>query len=344
MRVNYQQICQNLLKDLSQRQKEIISCRFGLGKNERETLSSIGERLGITRERVRQIEKDSIIRQIKPKLKKYQKIFQYFAQYFKKSGGLKREDILLEQLGNKKNKAEIYFLLSISQDFEKYKESANFYSLWTNKESSLILAKKVIIFFIKEFKKNKKPLTLKELKDLSQQNIEIDSLISYLEISKKIQQNKDGVFGLKDWPEINPRGIKDRAYLVLKENNTPLHFNQIAELIGANALPQTVHNELIKNQKFVLVGRGTYALKDWGYYCGNVNEVISKILKETENPLTKEEILEKVLAQRLVKKSTILLNLNNKKDFLKTSEGKYKIVEKDKSFSSSLANARVREA
>ena len=327
MHFNYQQICQNLIKDLFQRQKEIISCRFGLGKNEQETLASIGKRLGITRERVRQIEKDTINRQIKPKLKKCQEVFKYFRQYLKKSGGVKKETILLKQLGNKKNKAEICFLLSLDPSFKRYKESPNFYSLWTNKESSLILAKKVIIFFIKEFKKNKKPLTLKELKDLSQQNIEIDSLISYLEISKKIQQNKDGIFGLKDWPEINPRGIKDRAYLVLKENNTPLHFNQIAELIGANALPQTVHNELIKGQKFVLVGRGIYALRDWGYCHGSVNEVISKLLKETENPLTKEEILEKVLKQRLVRESTILLNLNNKKDFLKTSEGKYKIRE-----------------
>ena len=331
MHFNYQQICQNLIKDLFQRQKEIISCRFGLGKNEQETLASIGKRLGITRERVRQIEKDTINRQIKPKLKKCQEVFKYFRQYLKKSGGVKKETILLKQLGNKKNKAEICFLLSLDPSFKRYKESPNFYSLWTNKESSLILAKKVIIFFIKEFKKNKKPLTLKELKDLSQQNIEIDSLISYLEISKKIQQNKnclgENILGLKDWPEINPKGVKDWAYLVLKENNTPLHFNQITQLIGKNALPQTVHNELIKDQKFVLVGRGTYALRDWGYCRGDVSEVIFKSLKEAKNPLTKEEVLDKVLEQRLVKRNTILINLNNKKYFLKTSEGKYKIRE-----------------
>ena len=325
-KINYQQICQNLLKNLSQRQKEIISCRFGLGNGKRETLALIGKKLNITRERVRQIEKEGM-GNIKIKSKESQKIFQYFAKELKKQGGLKKEAILLEQLGGEKNKPQVYFLLTLSQNFKRYREDTDFYSLWTVSQNSLILAKKVIDFFLSKLKKVKKPLTLKELGSLPGQNLKTDFLISYLEVSKKIQQNRDGLLGLKDWPEINPRGIKDWAYLVLKEKNTPLHFNQIAKLIGENALPQTVHNELIKSQKFVLVGRGTYALRDWGYYHGNVNEVISKLLKETENPLTKEEILEKVLEQRLVKKSTILLNLNNKKYFLKTSEGKYKIRE-----------------
>jgi hypothetical protein len=65
-------------------------------------------------------------------------------------------------------------------------------------------------------------------------------------------------------------------------------------------------------------------LREWGYEPGQVKDVIIKILKEN-GPLTKKEILERVLKQRLVKENTILLNLNNKKYFLKDSQGKYKI-------------------
>jgi len=325
-KVNYQQVCQDLLKDLNSKQKEIISRRFGLKKENKETLALIGDRFNITRERVRQIEKDSIDKQIKPRLKKYSEVFKGFRKYLESFGGIKKEDILLEELSDKENQAEVYFLLSISENFKRYVQNANFYPLWADKETSLTLAKKNIELILREFKKNQKPLTLQELKNLFQKDIEINFLISCLEISKKIKQNND-LFGLKEWPEINPRGVKDKAYLVLKKNKIPLHFSQIAKMIGENALPQTVHNELIKNQKFVLVGRGTYALEDWGYSHGNVNDVIFKLLKESKTSLSKKEILDGVLKQRMVKKNTVLINLNNKKYFLKTPKDKYKIKE-----------------
>jgi hypothetical protein len=128
---------------------------------------------------------------------------------------------------------------------------------------------------------------------------------------------------LKEWPEINPRVIKDKAFLVFKKENKPLHFSQVAQLIGTNALVQTVHNELIRDQRFVLVGRGIYALADWGYKPGTVKEVISGILAQSGDPLSKDEILKKVSEQRIVKANTVLLNLSNKQRFLRNSQGKY---------------------
>jgi hypothetical protein len=99
----------------------------------------------------------------------------------------------------------------------------------------------------------------------------------------------------------------------------------VAKLIGPEALVQTVHNELIRDSRFVLVGRGLYGLKEWGYEDGDVKDIILKILREARKPLPKEEVLERVLKQRLVKENTILLNLSNKKYFLRTPEGKYTI-------------------
>jgi len=320
---NYQKICQELLKDLPERQKEVISRRFGLAGGERETLESIGKDFSITRERVRQIEMDGLLR-LKPKTEKYQKIFQHFQRYLKNQGGLKKEDILLKELGGENQKPQVYFLLTLGENFQRFGETKDFYSLWTLDRNSLVLAKKVIDSFSNKLKEIGKPLSLKELSSFS--DFKNPVLSPYLEISKKIQKNSEGLFGLLDWPEINPRGVKDKAYLVFKKIGKPLHFAEIAELIEGS-LVQTVHNELIKDPRFVLVGRGIYALEEWGYSPGQVKDVILKILKEEGRPLTKEEILEKVRKQRLVKENTVFLNLSNKKHFVRNSQGKYEVKE-----------------
>ena len=185
-------------------------------------------------------------------------------------------------------------------------------------------AKKIINSLSEKLKKIKKPLSVKEVNNLFSLNKNF--LTSCLEISKKIQKNQQGVWGLLNWPEINPRGVKDRALLVFKKENKPLHFKEVASLIP-KALPQTVHNELIKDSRFVLVGRGVYALREWGYEKGFVRDVIFKTLKEAGKPLSKSEILEKVLKQRLVKENTVLLNLTDKKYFAKTVGNFYTIRE-----------------
>ncbi len=330
MNLNYLQICQDLLKGLPERQKEVISRRFGLNPPSaswrsgegRETLEFIGESYGITRERVRQVEKEGLSR-IKPRTKQYQKVFQYFKNYLKSTGKLKKEDILLEDLGGEKQKPQILFLLNLKDDFERFGETDEFYPLWTIDKNSLNLARKVINSFFAKLKKSGKTLPLESLTPSS---LPKTTLVSYLEISKKIQKNPEGLFGLQNWPEINPRGVKDKAYLIFKKENKPLHFTEVAELIP-NGLVQTVHNELIKDSRFVLVGRGIYGLQEWGYQPGPVKEVILNILKQEKKPLTKEEILNRVLEQRFVKENTILLNLSDKKYFLRDSQGKYTIKE-----------------
>ena len=321
MLLNYVKICQDLIKDLPQRQKEVISRRFGLKTGQKETLEAIGKDYGITRERVRQIEEDGFSR-LEPKIGQLQKTFQYFTNQLKNFGDLKKEDTLFQNLGGRRFQSQVCFLLTLGPNFKKVGESDELYSLWTINQNSLVLAKKVIDSFYSQLKKINRPLSLKDYNPPVTLAISSNrqALLAYLEISKKIQKNPEDLFGLKGWPEINPRGVKDRAYLVFKKTKKPLHFSQVAKLINA-ALPQTVHNELIRDERFVLVGRGIYALREWGYESGQVKDVIFKILKKAGKPLTKEEILKKVFQQRLVKENTVLLNLSNKKYFLKASRG-----------------------
>jgi len=335
MKPNYQKICQDLIKDLPQRQKDIIEQRFGLKNGGRKTLEAIGQGYGITRERVRQIEEDGFSK-IKPKLEKYQEVFKYFENEIQKFGGLKKEEKLLNIFGGSKFQNQVFFLLTLSQKFQRFGENKEFYSLWALDSNSLTFAKEVLSFLSKRFLEIGHPLNFEEL--LKETNLKLErklipqTLQSYLEVTKRIQSGIDKQFGLKDWPEINPRGVRDRAYLIFQKEKKPLHFAQVTHLINnskfekisqPSALVQTVHNELIKDPRFVLVGRGLYALKEWGYQPGEVKDIISMILRQEKKPLTKEEIINQVLKQRIVKVNTILLNLSR---FPKTADGKYRFT------------------
>lgn len=337
MKFNYSKICSDLLKDLSQKAKEVLLRRFGLESDERETLEAVGESYGITRERVRQIQEDAVLK-IKPKTEKYQPILDYFTSQINAAGNLRREDVLLNLLGGEKFQNHIFFLLTLGEPFLRFPETNEHYSFWTTEPKSLNFAQKTIESFYNFLLKKKEPLPLGNLSvhqilggNLERETINrlsLQAFQSFLEISKKIEQNQEGLFGLKDWPEINPRGIRDLAYLVFKKEKTPLHFTKVADLIGDYCNFQSVHNELIRDPRFVLVGRGLYALGEWGYRPGVVKDIIVEILKETKKPLSKDKILAKVLKQRVVKENTILLNLNSKKYFSKTPEGKYILANK----------------
>lgn len=335
--INYSRICQDLLKDLSPRTKDIISRRFGFRTGQRETLESIGQSHNITRERTRQIEKDGLSR-IKRRTDRCQKVFKYLAHYFKNSGGLKREDILLSQLGGKRFQPNLFFLLNLNDQFHRFSETEEFYPFWTIDQKILNLVQGTINFLTKKLAEKKEPLFFKQIYKIFQDERPLDSrtFLAFVEISKKIERGIDNFYGLKDWPEINPRGLKDKAFLALKKEDKPLHFRKVALLIDKlkfyqepenqkRVLSQTVHNELIKDPRFILVGRGVYALQEWGYTPGYVKDIIKKLLEEKGKFLGKEEIVEEVLKQRLVKTSTILLNLQNKQYFLKNSEGCYSI-------------------
>jgi DNA-binding winged helix-turn-helix (wHTH) protein len=55
---------------------------------------------------------------------------------------------------------------------------------------------------------------------------------------------------------------------------------------------------------------------------GVVKDVIRKLI-EKHGPLTKDDIIDKVMKERYVKENTIVVNLQNTKHFKKDKEGKY---------------------
>ncbi len=335
---NYSKYSAILIVDLDTRSKDIVARRFGLGDSSPQTLEAIGKAYGITRERVRQIVEGGL-KQIRSAFggkrgKHVEPVFGYLEKTLKESGGLRREDLLVGSLG-KKDTNHILFLLHLGDPFVKQSETDELHSFWTltpgvQKDVESILEK-----LIRYFEKQESSATIEELVSMDNPYSK-NTLLSYLEVSKNILEGPDGKWGPSTWPEINPRGIKDKAYVVLKNAEAPLHFTQVAKFIdklqeaielssSRPALAQTVHNELIKDDRFVLVGRGTYGLEEWGYSPGTVKDVLRSILKSNGKTLTKDDIIKKTLEQRQVKESTIVMNLQNKQYFTRTSAGRYQL-------------------
>jgi len=345
-KINYSQIYSKITKGLSTKTKDIFDRRFGIktsqnskaGKGQTvsiETLESIGNSLGITRERVRQIEEAGFNFIKKNNKEVIDGICTQFTSYFEGRGSFKKEETALQDLGGAKHKPYALFFLSLCGTFSRVAGKKDYAYFWSTMPNAEKQVKQNLESLVQGIEDKGTLMEKQELITVFASQYNAETLASYLEISKKIQQNKDGKIGLVTWPEIKPRGVKDKAYLVFKAQQKPLHFTQITSLIDGLGLndgakkthAQTVHNELIKDTRFVLVGRGTYALKEWGYVPGTIKDIIIKVLKEKPQLASQEEIVKEVLAQRLVAKNTVMINLNNKKYFTKDAEGKYLVRE-----------------
>mgnify|MGYP001587115529 CR=1 FL=1 len=338
---NLKIILDGLLKIPNPRAREIIEKRFGLRSISRQTLEAIGQNFGITRERVRQIEALGL-RQLANKnvLEPIRPAFEFIEKYLADYGGVRKEDIFSKELSElfslkeNNNKNLINFILVLGKErFKYFKETPKWRAAWALNNNSYNGAV-VLVDALREKISEQKLLmpqeaVLKAAVFLSAGDLPAKALLSYIELCREISQNPFGEWGLVNSPEISPRGVKDKAYLILKKENKPLHFAQVAGLINQagfwdrRAHSQTVHNELIKDPRFVLVGRGTYALADWGYEPGTVRDVLVSALKNAKGGLTKDEIIELVKSKRMVKDNTILLNLQNKKIFKKTSDNRF---------------------
>jgi DNA-directed RNA polymerase delta subunit len=330
---NYAQIYARFTKGLSPKTKDIFDRRFGVKSGEPETLEAIGKTFGITRERVRQIEEAGFNYVRKNNKEALDAIHADLSSYFEEQGGFKKEENILAELGGKNQKPYVLFFLTLGYQFSKVSEKKDYNYFWSDLQDAQNKVKNTLNSLVSEMQKVGKPIEAEDFyaQIALKQGLSEKATMSYLEVSKRIQPNKEGAFGLIEWPEIKPRGVKDKAFLVFKKHGKPLHFTKVAEMIdkleynlpNKKTYPQTVHNELIKDGRFVLVGRGTYALAEWGFVPGTIKDIIIKVLRENNQPLHKDELVNQVLAQRLVAKNTVLMNLNNKKDFEKDSSDRY---------------------
>lgn len=334
--INLELIVNDILSIIDQeREREIITRRFGLF-DRRETLEQIGELLGITRERVRQLEK-AILTKLKNatengKVVAVNNIEKVLVRELSEMGRVARVSDLADKLlggtSNAKDRSRVAFIAELAPGLTVVDQNDNYYhSVGIREYGDDKKIRDEVDKIVSVIKKHGEPLTIEQLHD--QMSYEHPSYVRALASVSKLLAHLNDSWGLVKWPTVNPKNIRDKIYVILTETDRPMHFSEIAKSIKSSdfkrkdVTTQAIHNELIKDQRFVLIGRGIYALDSWGFSRGTVADIISEVLKKSPEPLHRDEIVRRVLKSRQVKETTILLNLQSKPQFKRVAKATY---------------------
>ena len=314
----------------NERDRQIVAQRYGLGLPKRHTLEKIGSEFGITRERVRQIEKAATAKLKTSPTAELKAIDGILRRNLSEQGDIGLLDDIASSLGatTPAQRAYITFLANLAPNIELIEEGDHYHAAlallptYDRKRIDGITQQ-----LVSQLETQKKPTRIDALHRATATDLPEATVYQVARISKQLA-DLDDHWGLSHWPAVNPRSIRDKTYLILGKNGKPLHFTDIARNIGSlgsrkrDVTVQAVHNELIKDPRFVLVGRGIYALSEWGYTPGTVADIITEILRK-EAPLHKDEIVKRVLKKRQVKTTTIVLNLQEKDQFVRVAKATY---------------------
>ncbi len=315
-----------VLSDMPERSRTIIAKRFGMTGRKPMTLQAIGNVYGITRERVRQIvqsgiqsarenAEDATAHAVRTRL----------ITAMRKHHGIVLEEMLIAELaqGDAKEEGAVRFFIETVADVDfvntkKFPVServvmAHDFDIRTWHAIHATI-KELLVENQRTYTSHHLYRTVQEMHDVRTH----DMFVSYMTVSREIGRNPFDKWGLVTWDDISPRGVREKALLIMKERGKPMHFRDIAAAIDAAGLgkngkkshPQTVHNELIRDKSFVLVGRGVYAISSKNYVRGTVKDVIENVLANAQEPLTAQDVIDRVLKMRYVKPSTVRVNLN----------------------------------
>lgn len=319
-----------ILDSLSLKESSVIWRRVWL-HTDKETLQNIGNSFNppITRERVRQIEeswikkiwriiKSTILKDIQETAHKYIDLHWWLISKEKLT------NILIRELNLEKSVNWWILEVIIQSDFEIKKSKQK---LWCKIYFSLPNVTKQTVEqvhkeWVKLLKRRKNVMDKSSLYETIAENLKTREKLSLTYINSILDLYEDIVFWennliwLSKWKILNPKTLKDKAVYILKREKVPMHFvdisNKITQMLWKSVKVNTIHNELIRNEEFVLIWRWIYALKEWWFIPWTVLDVIINILKQKWEPMNTEEITKEVLKTRNVKQTTIYMNLQNK--------------------------------
>ncbi len=334
---------EQLLLLLSQKEKFVIQRRFNLDEKVRATLEEIGQHFQVTRERVRQIERNAL-QKLRRNIENtpLHAVNKMAYQFLQEAGGLMKEDLLVSKILSGQTGfsfAAVQLIINLDKRFERLPNTVMYHPYAKYKTLPEHFIKSVADHSMKMLAEAKFVTKISslasQLKKLIQDEhlVQPETLASIYQINKNFKLvGSDGV-GLMKWRHVNPRTIRDKIFFILREKAKPLHFVDIAnEIVKAGfdkkrLNNQAIHNELIRNDEFILIGRGIYALKEWGFSVGTVADIITSVLK-INGSMHQDEIIAEVLKQRQVKPITIILNLKSKDSFIRVGRFQYALKEK----------------
>ncbi len=332
----------NLLLLLSDKEKVVIKKRFDIDNNGKFTLEEIGGEFSVTRERIRQIERNALSKMRRNVFNTaLRHLHDFVTEHVNESGGLVKEDDLLRNLeavlpGEFKVDSNCIHLSLVLHDSLKCVGNTIHFHPYVREtdltDFSLKFASNQLVNQLHKYGdvKNIEKIHADLKPVLDDIDFDLAKVRSLIAIDKRVTLLDDDLVALLEWRHIHPRTLRDKILYTFKSEKKPLHFSKIAEKITAANFDnrsvnlQAVHNELIRHGQFILIGRGIYALQEWGFVKGTVVEVIERIMADARE-LSEEEIVDEVLKQRQVKKITILLALKNNERFERVGRKRYKL-------------------
>ena len=339
--INLQELLNNLFMVLTEKEVAVIKKRFALFGQPKQTLEKIGKHFKVTRERIRQIESIALSKLKRTvRTTRLDEVNELAKTVLRANGGVMPEEELVSLVLKRiqgslaADGAILRLSFSIDTEMSSTGRSVTFVPFWRLTSLSAEDISLIVDNIVKILRKRKTCMQEEELvSSIQAMNLFKDRtpsgelIKSCLKIDERLRKIDEG-WGLTEWRFVRPRSIRDKVEIVLKKSGEPLHFMEIANRIREakfdhkHVTVQAVHNELIRYPQFVLVGRGLYALKEWGYEPGTVADVIERILKE-KGPLSKKEIIVEVSKQRTVKVGTISLNLQKMPYFTRVGRAVY---------------------
>lgn len=340
VQVDFDTLMKRLLGLLSKKEKDVIERRFAIGHTNRETLDRIGKRYSVTRERIRQIESVAIQKLIRISQDKSIRVLHDLAQQtLADHGGAMFEDLLISEMlkhidePSKVDINSLKFTLKVSRSVQKQEKNQFHRTFWHTQETTAAVVKAAMKDVKKFLSQQKTVQSFEKINEALQDKHPEALLRSAMHIDWNLMEVETGAWGLKSWRFINPRSIKDCIQIVLKNNEKPMHFSDIMQAITADfpdrkkVTPQASHNELIRHDEFVLVGRGLYGLREWGLAAGTVCDLIRSVLIENGGSMKRQDIIQKVLDKRDVRLGTISLSLQKYPFFKRVGRAIYEYDE-----------------
>ncbi|OGB75456.1 hypothetical protein A2810_01150 [candidate division Kazan bacterium RIFCSPHIGHO2_01_FULL_49_10] len=332
----------NKLRD---RERDVLIARYGLdlSHTDKETLESIGKKLSVTRERVRQIENAALKKIAKKFSAALKPLWKIVDVYLTMHGNIADVDFLIDhfKLSQSDNleleKNALRLAVAAYTEVYPIKKHVDLKAGWLGdnvKQADILEIQKVAVGILT---KSGEPLPEAVLVDQivgQAKNMSSALVKGALRVGAKLGMDNKNRWGLTAWPLIVPRRIRDKVFIILETAGKPLHFEEITKLIGQKfahdrqVLSRTVHNELISDERFVLVGRGIYALSTWGYAPGVVSDVVKEVLQQAGQPMKIGDIVDEVLKRRQVKRNTIIANLQNRSLFTKVAKATYDLAQR----------------
>lgn len=343
LQINLQELLGDLFLVLTQKETEVVKRRFALAGQSKQTLEKIGKHFNVTRERIRQIESIALSKLKRTvRTTKFNEVNDMAKGILRAHGGILLSSELISSVLKRLpvTGAEVLdgsiLRLSFSIDNEMAAEGRTLTHkpFWRLSTLSMEDIEMTIDMAVKLLQKRRACLKSQELVSSIQampafqgRTPSQELILSCLSVDERLKEIPEG-WGLTEWRFVRPRSIRDKVEIILKKVGHPMHFMEIANTIKEagfdhkNVTVQAVHNELIRYPQFVLVGRGLYALKEWGFEAGTVADVIENILKK-KGSLSKKQIIEEVAKQRTVKVGTISLNLQKMPYFVRVGRAVY---------------------